>query len=221
MRIRRKPWARPELDACPYFIKEPETLRGRWKENFPEPGRPLVLELGCGKGVFTAKYALAHPEINLLAIDIKSDILGVARRNIEKAFSEAGKAVDNLLLTAYDIRLIGNILSEEDAVDRILICFCNPWSERSKHHKRRLTHPRQLTSYLKFLKPEGVIEFKTDDDDLFRDSLDYFPETGLRITSVVEYDASSLERSPLPYISEHERMFLDAGKTIHYLKAER
>ena len=51
MRMRKKAWARPELDACPYFIKNPEELKGNWSNWFPEK-QPLHLELGCGKGVF-------------------------------------------------------------------------------------------------------------------------------------------------------------------------
>jgi hypothetical protein len=27
MRLRRKPWARPELESCPFYIDSPEKLR--------------------------------------------------------------------------------------------------------------------------------------------------------------------------------------------------
>ena len=81
MRMRRKPWARPELAQCKYFIDNPKDVKGKWKELF-ENDNPIHLELGTGKGVFIADLAVKHPEINYIAIDIKSDVLGYARRNI-------------------------------------------------------------------------------------------------------------------------------------------
>lgn len=53
---------------------------------------------------------------------------GVARRKIDAAFSQAGKAPGNVRLAAYDIERIGEILSEQDTVERIFINFCNPWA---------------------------------------------------------------------------------------------
>ena len=125
MRMRRKKWARPELSVCPYFMKDPSKNRGHWAEQFERPEQPFWLELGCGKGTYAARVAADHPEINLLAIDIKSDILAVARRNIQAVYAEAGRPVDNLRLTAYEIGIIHTLLAPEDTVDRICINFCN------------------------------------------------------------------------------------------------
>ena len=74
MRIRRRPWARPELDACTYFLHQPTANKGKWNEAF-ETKRPIYLELGCGKGQFIAQMASSHPEINFIAMDLKSDML--------------------------------------------------------------------------------------------------------------------------------------------------
>ena len=75
MRIRRKKWARPELEECKYFIKNPVELKNHWKEQFAK-NNPIHLELGCGKGVFISEIAAKNPDINYIAIDIKSDVLG-------------------------------------------------------------------------------------------------------------------------------------------------
>ena len=72
--------------------------------------QPLHLELGCGKGVFTAAIAASHPEINYLAIDISPDVLGVAKRNIDKEMEAAGRRPENILLAIYDIERIDKIL---------------------------------------------------------------------------------------------------------------
>ena len=51
MRIRCKPWAKPELEACPFYISDPKACKGMWQAQFPKQ-QPLRLELGCGKGGF-------------------------------------------------------------------------------------------------------------------------------------------------------------------------
>ena len=68
MRIRTKPWARPELYACDYFIEQPEQCKGKWNQLFSK-NQPLHLELGCGKGVFISELAYQNPNINYLAVD--------------------------------------------------------------------------------------------------------------------------------------------------------
>ncbi len=214
MRIRRKPWARPELAACPFNIDEPLSYKGQWQTAFPKE-QPLHLELGCGKGVFTAEQALRHPEFNLVAIDIKSDVLGVAKRNVEEIFGD--KPVDNLRLFAYDIERILEVMDEKDQFDRIFINFCNPWPKK-KHKKKRLTYTRQLDHYKTFLKPDGEIWFKTDDDELFEESLDYFKECGFNFS----YLTRDLHNSDFDdnVITEHERMFSQQGIPIKFLIAK-
>ena len=108
-------------------------------------------------------------------------MLGLAKRNVEKEYLDAKREIDNVLLTAYEIEIIQNILNENDTVDRIYINFCNPWP-KARHNKKRLTYPKQLEKYKVFLKPGGEIYFKTDDDNLFRASIRYFEESGFEIS---------------------------------------
>ena len=75
MRIRKKKWAEPELSVCDFFVKDPEEHAGNWRRAFKKE-QPLVLEIGCGKGGFAGQFALLHPEINIIALDIKIDMLG-------------------------------------------------------------------------------------------------------------------------------------------------
>ena len=74
MRMRAKKWARPELAACPYFVKEPAANRGKWAEAFRKR-QPLYLELGCGKGGFLAQLAFENPDVNFVGVDLISDVL--------------------------------------------------------------------------------------------------------------------------------------------------
>lgn len=213
MRIRTKTWARPELEACNYFVGDPAAQKGHW-EDFFQKKQPLHLDLGCGKCTFLAELAFQNPDINYIGVDISYDILGVARRNISGRFDPA--PVTNVALTSYNIEKLCEILNETEKVQRIYINFCNPWP-KSRCHKRRLTHTRQLESYKKILAEDGEIWFKTDNDDLFLASQRYFKEAGFEIFALT-HDLNALPDTG-NILSEHEVMFEAQGIKTKALKA--
>lgn len=215
MRIRKKSWARPELSACPYYISEPEALRGRWMERFGEK-RPIHLDLGCGKCVFLAEAAEQHRTVNYVGIDLSYDILGVGRRNIQSAFGETQP--DNVLLCYYNIEKLQRIFAPGEGIERLYINFCNPWPA-AKHHKRRLTHTRQLEAYLPLLESGGEIWFKTDNDDLYLATKRYFAEAGLEIF----FDTQDLHgtHDPENILTEHEILFTGQGIKTKALRARK
>lgn len=215
MRIRRKKWAEKELNESKYYIDKPEINKGRWREKFKNSENKLFVELGCGKGIFIATLAKKHPEINYIAVDMIEAMLGLSRRNIEEAYE--GQNPENLWLIRANVEQISNVFSQEDKVDRIYINFCNPWP-KSKHNKRRLTHTRQLEQYKTFLNKTGEIYLKTDDDELFEASLEYFNESGFNIINTT-YD---LHNNPIfeeNIETEHEKMFSAEGIKIKALIA--
>ena len=211
MHMRPKSWARTETVSNPAVEGQPEERKNNWRSLYV-PGRPFYVELGCGKGISAARMALDNPEINYLLVDVSPDMIGISCRNLMEA--GGGRVPENVRLTRYDITYIGKILGAEDQADRIYINFCNPWTEREKHHKRRLTHPRQLEQYRTFLRPQGEIWFKTDDDALFRDSLYYFSLCGFREV----YRTEDLHGSGFApnYISEHEEKYTALGVSIKF-----
>ena len=211
MRMRHKKWAKPELSACPFYIPNPLQRKGQWARLF-EKQQPIYLEVGCGKGVSTARMAAHTPDANFIAIDQSGDVLACTSRNVQAAFGD--RPVDNILLCRGDVSQIGNILGDGDQVSRIYIQFCNPWTKLAKHAKRRLTHPRQLLQYREFLMEGGEIYFKTDDDQLFADSLRYFADCAFD-PLFVTYDlhASGFEPN---YPSEHEMLFAGQGIPIKF-----
>lgn len=217
MRIRKKKWAQPELDLCPYFVKEPKSYCGRWHEFFKNDNE-IELEVGCGKCSFVAQKALMNPDKNYIAVDIKSDMLGVGRRNIEKLFLEHNKTPRNIALVAFNVENIDEMISKDDNIMQMYINFCNPWP-REKHKKRRLTHVTKLKKYCTFLDTGAQIDFKTDNDELFDESIGYFKESGFDITYIT-YD---LHNSDIEYNipTEHETMFSQLGIKIKFLSAKR
>ena len=219
MRIRYKPWARPELEASSFYEDNPEEYKGKWKEKFKNKENPIHLELGCGKGQFISRLASKNSNINYIAIDLVDAMLGLAKRNVEEEYKVQNKEVDNLILTRFDIERILLILNKEDNIKRIYINFCNPWP-RGKHRKKRLTHTRQLEKYKEFLDDNGEIYFKTDDDDLFTSSLIYFEESGFEIVKRT-YDLHSETDFWDNIETEHEKMFSEQGIKIKALIAKR
>ena len=219
MRIRFKPWARPELEASYFYEDNPEECIGKWKEKFKNPERPLHIELGCGKGSFISELAFRNQDINYIAIDLVDAMLGLAKRKVEEKYSENDVRVDNLILVRYDIERINNIINSDDEVKRIYINFCNPWP-KPKHKKKRLTHTKQLEHYKEFLKSGSEIYFKTDDDGLFNDSLQYFEECGFEILKKT-YDLHTEDIfDGQNIVTEHEKMFSNEGIKIKALVAK-
>ena len=219
MRIRFKPWARPELEASSFYRDNPEELKNKWIYEFKNQSNPIYLELGCGKGQFISQLAAQNLNINYIAIDLVDAMLGIAKRNVEHVFQEQNKNVDNVILTRFDIERLNLILGEKDNIKRIYINFCNPWP-KGKHRKKRLTHIRQLEKYKTFLANEGEIYFKTDDDDLFNASLDYFKESEFNILKKT-YDLHTEPIWDNNIETEHEKMFSDQGIKIKALIAKR
>lgn len=215
MRIRRKKWAREELDNSKFYIDKPEEFKGKWQEKFKDSNKPLHIELGCGKGLFISTLASKHKENNYIAVDMIEAMLGLSKRNIEAAYNY--NYPENLLLIRANVEQISNVFSLSDEISRIYINFCNPWPKK-KHNKKRLTHTRQLMQYKEFLSPGGEIYFKTDSDELFEASLEYFNESGFEIVSKT-YD---LHKEPIfkeNIITEHEKMFSEDGIKIKALIA--
>lgn len=220
MRIRKKKWAEPELSVCDFYVKNPEEYAGKWMQAFKKE-QPLYLEIGCGKGGFAGQLALKNPDKNVIALDIKVDMLGVGRRTIVKLFEDAGKTQDditNLLLVKYNVEMLDKIITADDKIDRLFINFCNPWP-RAKHKKRRLTYYKKLEMYKTFLKPDSEIRFKTDDDGLFDESLEYFEQSGYEILYLTrDLHASDVTDN---IETEHEKMFSEEGIKIKYLIARQ
>ena len=208
MRLRKKWYARPELEESHLFIKNPRELKGRWNKEFGN-NNPIHLELGCGRGGFMVQKAALNPNINYVSVDLKDEVLIFAKRKIEEA------ELENVRITALNISFISEVFGENE-IEKIYINFCNPWP-KDRHNKRRLTHTRFLTEYKKFLKKGSQIWFKTDDIDLFNDSQEYFKECGFSI-DFITYDLHNSDFKE-NLMTEYETKFTGLGMKIMFLIA--
>ncbi len=138
--------------------------------------KPLVLEIGAGKGQFAHDLAKSHPEWNVIAIE-KFD--NVIVRALEKVLVEP---LHNLYLVCMDASQLQACFYQQ-SVDRLYLNFSDPWP-KIRHEKRRLTHPDFLAIYKALLKEDGQIAFKTDNRKLFEYSLMSMNAYGLQFVEV-------------------------------------
>ena len=211
MRLRHIPGAEEQIAESPYVIQTPQANKGRWAEAFGS-GSPIQIEVGMGKGKFLMELAAANPNINYVGIEIYSSVLLKAiqkRKDME---------LPNLWFLRVDARNLADIFGPGE-VEKIYLNFSDPWP-KDRHAKRRLTSPVFMRVYDKILTPEGVLEFKQDNQALFEYSLESIPSAGWK----VEQYTFDLHRSPYAegnVMTEYETKFLAEGKPICKLTARR
>lgn len=176
MRMRKKKNLAPRMGACgALLVTNPAAERGRWRERKPSAVK-LRLELGCGKGRFTAETAAAHPEDLYVAVERVPDAMVIAMERC------CALGLTNVFFIDGDAAALEQYFAPGE-VDLIYINFCDPWPS-VKHSRRRLTHESFLRGYRKVLRDGGQIHFKTDNHDLFEWSLFQFPKAGFTLSEV-------------------------------------
>ena len=208
--MRKKPNLIPRMERCAHMlIAEPEKFLGRWREEFPAYGE-IHLELGCGKGRFTAQLAADRPDVLLLALEKVPDAMVVA---MERA---AARGLENVRFMDRDAGLLTEIFAPGE-ISRLYINFCDPWP-KSRDAKLRLTAPGFLRKYADLLAPGGEIHFKTDNAALFSWSRDRFAEEGWLLKNVTDDLHAG---GPVGVMTDYEAKFYGQGVPIHRLEAVR
>ena len=176
MRMRKKPNLIPRMERCARFlIREPSSYRGHWRQLKPD-AKEIRLEIGCGKGRFSAETAQRNPDVLYIALERVPDAMVIAmERSMEKG-------LDNILFIDGDAAKLRDYFAPGE-VDLLYINFCDPWPGL-KHARRRLTHEHFLILYRGVLKDGGQIHFKSDNRDLFEWSLFQFPKAGFILSEV-------------------------------------
>ena len=176
MRMRKKKNLAPRMDACgALLVADPAAEKGRWRERKPDAAH-LRLELGCGKGRFTAETAAAHPDDLYVAVERVPDAMVIAMERCRDL------GLDNVFFIDGDAAVLDQYFAPGE-VDLIYINFCDPWPS-VKHSRRRLTPEGFLRGYRKVLREGGQVHFKTDNHDLFEWSLFQFPKAGFALSEV-------------------------------------
>lgn len=205
MRMRKKKNLIPRMERCEaYHVKDGFALKGHWRDALMPAAKALHVELGCGKGRFTAETARLHPDILFIAIEKVPDAMVVA---MERAMALELK---NVFFVVGDAALLPDYFAPEEA-DLIYINFCDPWPPKGQA-KRRLTHRGFLETYRKVLRAGGQIHFKTDNQPLFEFSVLEFPEAGFALNEVTR---NLHENGPQGVMTDYEAKFYGQGVPIN------
>jgi len=206
MRLRYVPEAFNIIDNSKSIIKNPEELKGKYKEIFNNP-KEIHLEIGCGKGDFLKQNALLNKSNLYIGIEMMSSVICRACQKIDT------DEIDNIKLINKDG---SNILDyfDNNEIDYLYLNFPDPWP-KARHAKRRLTSPKFLEMYKIILKDNGIFRFKTDNVDLF----EYSKETILPLLKDGYYFGIVDEKKEI-IKTEFETKYTEAGKEIYMIKGQ-
>lgn len=206
MRLRNVTGSDEMIAASRFVVQNPADKKGKWKEFFGNTN-PVHIEVGMGKGQFIHGMAKANPNINYLGMEKYSTVL---LRAIQKMEIEE---LPNLYFLCEDAKNITDMF-EKDEVDRIYLNFSDPWP-KDRHAKRRLPSRQFLERFNQILKPEGTLEFKTDNKGLFEFALEELEPAGWKAQAVT-FDLHHDEKMVKGNImTEYEEKFSSMGNPIY------
>lgn len=188
-------------------------LKGNWHQDVFKNNNPIVLELGCGRGEYTVNMGLRYPGKNFTGIDIKGARIWRGAKTAHES------NLNNVAFLRTQIELLGYFFAPGE-VSEIWITFPDPHHKRIRENKR-LTSPVFLACYHTLLKPGGLLHLKTDSSSLF----EYTREILCTQKGTLVFCSDNLyKESELPANMDiqttYEKMFLDKGMTIKYLRFE-
>lgn len=191
------PWARLQREAFP--------LKGKWHEEYFHNDRPIVLELGCGKGEYTIGLAERHPDCNYIGMDIKgARIWSGARLGIEKG-------LDNVAFIRSEIESLESFFAPGEVAE-IWITFPDPQMQKTR---KRLTSARFLSLYRSILAPGGTIHLKTDSPFLYAFTSRLVSHNSLPVIRETADLYGSGMADPVTSIKTYyEQQWLSRGKSI-------
>ena len=200
MRTKYKAWAEPYLNEHPeisFSIEEINSLSN------------VYLEIGSGKGDFLLKMSEKYPDLLFLGVEKNVTCAGISAKKLVEAQSKAR------IIWADAMELLP--LFKDNSVSAIFLNFSDPWPKK-RHHKRRLTSDTFLKEYLRVLIPGGRLIFKTDNIDLFNDSLEVFEQTSFKLISKTnDYDGND----EFDAQTEYETNFRSKGTLINRVIYEK
>ena len=198
-----------ELLADGYFNLRDHAVKGHWAERFGN-GRPIVLELGCGKGEYTVALAERDPERNYIGVDIKGARLWKGAKYATE------HALPNVAFLRTRVEFISAFFAPGE-VSEVWLTFSDP---QYRSENSRLCSPLFLERYRNFLRPGGIVHLKTDSRFLHEYARAVCAANGLQVLAFTN-DLYASKDSIQPVVREvktfYENLFLQQGYPITYL----
>jgi tRNA (guanine-N7-)-methyltransferase len=199
----------PEYEGWIYLEEKALEMKGLWAKTFPNPERPLDLEIGCGNGFFFHQQAKRTPLRNLLGIEIKYKPLVQTVRRVKTEELPNGRGI------RFNARQVDLIFSPGE-LDNVFIYFPDPWPKK-RHQKNRLMRREFFQKLHGLQKPGTFVDIKTD-------SLDYFEfafeeaKNSPYILERVSRDLHKSEWAKENFVTSFEKIFISKGQPIHYMR---
>ena len=185
--------------------------KGKWAEKQFGNTNPVVLELACGKGEYTVNLARLFPEKNFIGIDFKGNRIW---RGAKTALEDG---IKNVAFLRIQIETILEHFGENE-IDEIWITFPDPQPQDSRE-KKRLTGPKFLDRYKIIMKPEGMMNLKTDNDGFYAYTLEQIDLQNLKkYKETTDLYHSDLVDHVLSIKTYYEKKYLADDKNINYVK---
>lgn len=212
MRLRNIKGSKEFIEQSPFVVHHPEDYKGCWHNLFHN-NNPVHLEIGMGKGQFIHTLAEQNPNISYIGIEMYSSVL---YRALER---RAETELDNLFFIRFDAKNLTDLFDISE-VEQIYLNFSDPWP-KDRHAKRRLTSRQFFDRYHQILKQDGVVEFKTDNTDLFDFSLNEVSEAGWHLDQFTRDLHQDKQMNQGNVMTEYEERFSSIGNPIYKLIASR
>ncbi|WP_291528363.1 tRNA (guanosine(46)-N7)-methyltransferase TrmB [Bacteroides sp. UBA939] len=201
----------PHVFEYPYSMVDdvPFEMKGRWNESFFGNDRPIVLELGCGRGEYTVGLGRLFPDKNFIGVDIKG------ARMWAGATDSLAAGMKNVAFLRTNIEIIDRFFAANE-VSEIWLTFSDP---QMKKATKRLTSTWFMERYRRFLKPDGIIHLKTDSNFMFTYTR-YMIEKNHLPADVMTEDLyhSGMADDILSIKTYYEQQWLERGLNIKYIK---
>ena len=182
MRLKRRPWEDSVIENNKKYLVKSFEMDEEKFQNFLNHEH-LILEIGAGKGDFAITMAKKYPNYHFIAIEMQTMAIAYGLKKLQN------ENLDNLLFVNVDAHFMFEKLNQHK-FETIFLNFSDPWPKK-RQNKRRLTYPTMLNEYYNILVNQGKLIFKTDNDVLFNDSLEYLKESKFKVLSVdYSYDGS-------------------------------
>lgn len=185
--------------------------KGHWNDLYFKNNKPIIVELGCGKGEYTVGLAKKYKDKNFIGIDIKGARFWLgAKTALEQKMNNVG-----FLRT--QIELVAEVFGKNE-ISEIWITFPDP-QIKYKRTKHRMTNPEFLDKYKHILKQDGLIHLKTDSEYMHGYTLGILEGLNHDIL-YSHHDIYVNHEAPEDVIdiqTFYEKQYLEKGKAITYL----
>ncbi|MBQ2349272.1 MAG: tRNA (guanosine(46)-N7)-methyltransferase TrmB [Mycoplasma sp.] len=168
------------------------------------------LDIGMGKGDFIINMALTNNKINFYGLDKFPTVIYKAINKL----NNFDKPIKNIKFLAIDVINIFKYFPKK-YIDKIFLNFSDPWPKK-RHAKRRLTSNTYLDFYKQLLNKNGVVEFKTDNDNLYEYSLETIKNR--KDIKIIKFSKNLYKSNKTDTIlTEYEKKFIGMGIPIKYI----